>query len=70
MKWIEKKLEELKARIKKYREERPIRILNRFTGLMYEDLECDEAILEECQRMVDEARERILNQQKQEGHSA
>ena len=44
-------------------------LLKRCSGLFYEDWETTEEELAKCQKMVDEARQRILSQEKENNQS-
>lgn len=70
MEWMEKKLEGIREKVIKDKDGNYIMWRRRLWGAFFGDRERDEEILEECQRMVDEARERILNAEKQQNHSA
>jgi hypothetical protein len=69
MEWIVKKLKAFIGRLKRLIVACYKGLLKRCSGLFYEDWETTEEELAKCQKMVDEARQRILSQEKENNQS-
>lgn len=67
MNWIMRKIREAIERRNSPEKvfERHERKMRRCPALKYEDLRCSEKELEECERMIEEARQRILKREEQ-----
>ena len=69
MEWIVKKLKAFIGRLKGLIVACYKGLLKRCSGLFYEDWETTEEELAKCQKMVNEARQRILSQEKENNQS-
>ncbi len=72
MNWIMRKLLEAIERRNSPEQvfERHERKMRRCPALNYEDLRCSQKELEDCERMIEEARQRILKREEENNRSA